>query len=434
MLKCIWIHVIFSIVYARKSKKGNDMSEKVSRIKYPESPQKSLQTRSGVERASEDSIIDFKEAVESTLEPVNPFEPGWQDVHERNQQILRDTQNYLDQRSYIDKNGASRTADGKFARPDGTSGKTDTDLYDASRVTEKRYEDLTMSELADDIAWSELFNDKTRVGDLQDVLVDKMITFAEANNMDNEAQDNLQDRMLRLIESKKKKHMSNPEWLKQNGWTKSSDDVVDVGIEANNDEKKAEKAEAVSHETEKSDEMASSLAPQGEVKGEERELNPEKLKEELVDIILAQEAAKRDHDEKLRRIATKIKLIELELGIYQKQQDRELQKRASRFSNAYKRIRNWRSIIGGRSEEDLKRLDSQVSPKAVAEDGRASTASKQASAVDTYRGGKKQMITPSVANASVEADLRRRKEEDDEDEIEGETLTYKTYPKKKNRT
>lgn len=44
------------------------------------------------------------------------------------------------------------------------------------------------------------------------------------------------------------------------------------------------------------------------------------------------------------------------------------------------------------------------------------------------------MITPSVANASVEADLRRRKEEDDEDEIEGETLTYKTYPKKKNRT
>ncbi len=81
------------------------------------------------------------------------------------------------------------------------------DHYDG---THESYEDLSMSELADELAYAELTEDKTKIDDISDVLLDKMSAFADAqvterhpDGMDAEAQMSLFDRVMKLKDQKK---------------------------------------------------------------------------------------------------------------------------------------------------------------------------------------------------------------------------------------
>lgn len=115
-----------------------------------------------------------------------------------------------------------QSEDGKFHAPDGERiKKKAVDAYfDQARVDhyddsqETPYEELSMSELADELAYAELTEDETRIGDISDALIDKMDAFASAqvternpDGMDADAQMNLFDRVMKLKDQKKVRYL-----------------------------------------------------------------------------------------------------------------------------------------------------------------------------------------------------------------------------------
>lgn len=67
------------------------------------------------------------------------------------------------------------------------------------------YEDMTMPELARALAAAENQADITKAGDIQDTLVEKMVEFTEKNNLDNDAQENLWSRIMKVKDNESEK-------------------------------------------------------------------------------------------------------------------------------------------------------------------------------------------------------------------------------------
>lgn len=74
----------------------------------------------------------------------------------------------------------------------------------------RSYEDLSVKELADELAYAELMEDNTKAGNISDVLLDRLIELTE-KTMDNEQQMRMLDSVLRLKDQKK------VEYLETNG-------------------------------------------------------------------------------------------------------------------------------------------------------------------------------------------------------------------------
>ncbi len=114
---------------------------------------------------------------------------------------------YLDSRPYKDEQGNVHAPNGQFANYNTLADNARSDHYHESM--DRPWEELNFSELADELAWAELHNDETVANDVSDVLLDKMIDFTEKNGLDSDAQTNLNNRILRLIDNKKELYLTN---------------------------------------------------------------------------------------------------------------------------------------------------------------------------------------------------------------------------------
>jgi hypothetical protein len=117
-------------------------------------------------------------------------------VDPTSQQSVEDFNAYMEAQPYQDANGqAHAPKTGEFIGPNGKYFDKRRDAHYES-TQDRRYEELSMTELADELAYAELTEDKTVAGDISDILLDKMVDFADKNSLDNDAQTNLQERIL----------------------------------------------------------------------------------------------------------------------------------------------------------------------------------------------------------------------------------------------
>ena len=119
-------------------------------------------------------------------------------------QAQNEFDSYLESRPYKDERGAAHSPEnGQFINSDEYF-KTKRDQYEADTMP-TAYEDMTMPDLARALALAEHEDDKTKVEDIQDVLVEKMAEFTENNNLDNDAQENLWNRIMKVKDGESQK-------------------------------------------------------------------------------------------------------------------------------------------------------------------------------------------------------------------------------------
>jgi hypothetical protein len=107
----------------------------------------------------------------------------------------RQAQKDLDSRPYKDENGNTRDAENNLV--DSNYFDTQREQHEAETMP-TAYEDMTMPDLARALASAEHEADKTKSEDIQDALLDKMAEFTEKNNLDNDAQENLWNRIMKV--------------------------------------------------------------------------------------------------------------------------------------------------------------------------------------------------------------------------------------------
>lgn len=130
-------------------------------------------------------------------------------------QAQADFDAYIETRPYQGEDGKIYSSDGDRIKKKEIGAYFDQardGYYDESQETP--YAELSLSELADDLAYAELTEDKTKIEDLSDALLDKMDSFASAqvternpNGMDADAQMSLFDRVMKLKDQKKVKYL-----------------------------------------------------------------------------------------------------------------------------------------------------------------------------------------------------------------------------------
>lgn len=130
-------------------------------------------------------------------------------VDHTNEQSLDDFKEYLQTRPNEDNNGKiHHPGNGQFMKEEDVDRYFEEkreNHYEQSLETDEqgdsnRYEDMSMTELAKWLGVAEAQGDRTKAGDLQDVLLEKMVERSEKYKLSQEMQDALQDRMLKLKE------------------------------------------------------------------------------------------------------------------------------------------------------------------------------------------------------------------------------------------
>lgn len=124
------------------------------------------------------------------------------DSHKR--QAQTELNDYFQNRPFEDAKGRVHSPDGKFVANDYFDQIRESHYADSA---EQPYEELSLAELADELAYSELTDDRTKIEDISDVLLDKLMAFSKDNKMDADARTNLSNRVMKLKDNKKKQYL-----------------------------------------------------------------------------------------------------------------------------------------------------------------------------------------------------------------------------------